>query len=355
MKDKDKLNKRRHHRNEDGSKNRLRDNRHKHTSQLDKDRQISRDKRKEKRSILSDIIAAQLSSNSLQVLFILDETANNEKILVSRNNIKDDLYSLELPTFTSNELKEYIDLNVVPTNDDTESLGIDKPRDSVEFFQDVLKGYFESYYGITASEVFLIKNKDLVVVRGITRNESQFKNIVVRTYNDSTWFNCNVYVKFGSIPFYNKSETDTYLASTYDLGNVLVSGFLLYSVLNYREYVGKIETYRPYSGKSWSRGTMEYYLTYVNPDAMDKLSHEEDELKYLLFGKEDGKIFQDINKFVDFKDVHDQYAKKMADEMDSAQSQEEFIDFLAGKKGSLNEYNKVESEYFSRKKRRRKK
>ena len=285
----------------------------------------------------------------------MDETANNEKILVSKNNVKDDLYSLELPTFTSNDLNEYINLNVIPTTDDSENKGIDSPRDTVEFFQDVLKGYFESSYGITASEVFLIRNKDLVVVRGITKNDSYFKSIVVRTYNDSTWFNSNVYVKFGSIPFYNSVETDTYLASTYDLGNVLISGFLLYSVLNYREYAGKIETYRPYTGKKWSRGTMEYCLIYTNPVEMEKLSHEEEELKHLLFGKDDGEIFQDINKFINFKPVFDQYSKKISEELDGVQSHQEYLDHLFGKKGSIKEYDRVESDYFSSKNRRRKK
>ena len=350
MKDKDKLNRKRHHKNLDGTKNRLRHNRHKHVSQLDKDRQLSRDKRREYRNIINDILDAQLSSNSLQVLFVLDETENNEKILVSKNTIKDNLYSLELPTFTSDDLNEYINLNVIPNSEDTETKDLDNPLDAVELFQDVLKEFFKDTFDIEASEVTFLKDKNLVVAKGITKNESYFKKVVVRTYNDSTWFNCNTFVNFGKVPFYKGSQTDIYFASSYDLGNVLVSACLLYGVLDYRVYAGKLETYRPYVGKTsfWTRGTMDYFLTYTDPIAMERLHKEEKELKYLLFGKEDGKIIQDINKFVDFQPVFEEYAEKIANELNGVQSQQEFFEYLIGKKGSTNEYSRLESEYFSR-------
>ena len=322
MKDKEKYKLKQNHKNADGTKNRKRFDRHKKVSQLKKDMQLSRDKRGEKRKSLVQIQNIINNDNVYHILLIINETENNESVLLKKFEYDNGMYSLEMPIISK---------DVIDCNHDNVLETINKQLD------------------VTAESVEIIDNNNLIIAKGIHDYNKDLTNVVIRTFNPSTWCNGDIYTTLNNVPYYDQSRTDIYLASTHDLGKIIISGHLLYGILDYRIHENKIEDYQKYNYYGGTNlrlnGTSEYVWTYTNPDIMKKLSNEETEVMSLLYENGSGKVHQDITKFLRFKSRFDRCHNEMVKE--AAQYSSE-VEYLVSDSKAYRDYNRDASEYFTR-------
>ena len=323
MKDKSKYISRNHHKNDDGSKNRIRQNRHKKVSQLERDQALSRKKRRENRNriVFINIENEKKSFEGYSILIISDETEHNENILLQKRTIDNGMYMLELPLISDN--------------------------DDLVFDKSNVNEYLKKTYGVTADSVEFDTDHKLVIVKDIKSKDTNLKSIVIRTYNPATWFGGISFTTVKNSPYFKGEQTDIYLASTEDLGDIIISGKLLSTVLDYRIKEGKIfdyVNYNQYGGSNFrSTGSiLDFYWVYNDEKTMDVLNQEEAEITDLLFGCEP---IQDINKFVRYKKVFDIYNDRVNSER---QNYSNFFDFMNGIDDIQRDFNQKSSNYFSR-------
>ena len=325
-------------RNEDGTKNRRRNHKtntrkeqlkkaqEKRMKQLKIDRQISRNKRSEKRRTVFSVQKGQNCSNDIKIIFVIDETDNNEKVLLQRVNLDNGMYCLELPTITQDQVLE------------NQGLGV--------------RTIIKKEFGVDAETFIPLPDKRIIVVKNIKANESDLVSMVVRTYNESTWFNADVLTTVDAVPFYCGEDTDIYLASPNNLGNVVVSGNLLYKILDYRVSSGKIQSYKKFTSYGGTglrmHGPTHYVWTLTNNEVMSKLEKEESEVQHLLFGDRVGKVHQDITKFIRFKPIFDKYSAKLVEEQEKFGCNSE-SEWLVWPSKTFNEYEKTARRYFDHK------
>ena len=299
----------------DGTKIRKSSDRHKKPTQLEKDRQISRDKRNEIRMQIFPQYEIHNESDNIHILFIEDETPDNEKVLLETTELDNGMYCANLPVIH---------------------------RSVNKFYNTGIRTILKEMYGITTGDIDIkwytlnVKGTDItehwsagpVIVKGMSQEDIAtlksklgLKSFVIRSYNPATWFNGPLFTQVSDCLYYNKALTDTYLASTEDLGNIVISTDLLRDILEYRVYAGKIDDYDISYILSGSKNRggigLDFIAAFEDQEIISRLKRERGELEHLLYGNSKGPIAQDINKFLYLRAQIEKYKKKMGDAIDS--------------------------------------
>ena len=299
----------------DGTKKRTSINRHKKPTQLEKDRQMSRDNRSEIRMQILPQYEIHNESNNIHILFIEDETPDNEKVLLETTALNNGMYCANLPVIH---------------------------RSVNNFYNTGIRTILKEMYGITTGDIDIkwhildVKGTDIteywtegpIIVKGMSKEDVAtlkskvgLKSFVIRSYNPATWFNGPLFTQVSDCLYYNKELTDTYLASTEDLGNIVISTDLLRDILEYRDYAGKIGNYDVsyilHGSKNRGGIGLDFVAAFEDQEIISRLKRERGELEHLLYGNSKGKIAQDINKFLYLRAQIEKYKKKMSDGIDS--------------------------------------
>lgn len=341
MKDKDKLEKRRHHKLEDGSKNRKRRNRHAKVTQLSKDRQLSRDTRRENIRILNET-QSYYAPDNFRIYFVVSETANNEKFLVEKVELSNGMYYIEFPV---------VDKYIVENNDVKSLIVSEEQSVPNDILEKRVANYIEERFNIEASTISINFEAKTIIVRNITRNDSNLMDCVVRTYNSSTWFDKNVMTFANGIGYYSRSNTDTYLASKKDLGDIIVSQWFLLSVLNYRYLRNKYAKFFSDPLSCGYDGTTSFFNTYFNDREMARLRLEKEEIMTLLYGEgKEGPIVQDIDRFLNFESIFWEKREKWLNTKSQYDSEMQFI--FSTDNEEWKDYTSTMSQYYCKKRQR---
>ena len=299
----------------DGTKIRTSSDRHKKPTQLEKDRQASRDNRSKIRVQILPQYEIHNEANNIHILFIEDETPDNEKVLLETTQLDNGMYCANLPVIH---------------------------RSVNKFYDTGIRMILREMYGITTGDIDLIWHtyevegtdeierwsEGPIIVKGMSKEDiatlkskAGLKSFVIRSYNPATWFRGPRFTQVSNCFYYNKGLTDTYLASTEDLGNIVISTDLLHDVLEYRVYSKKIDGYDSsyilYGSKAQSGIGLNFMDAFDDPEVISRLEREREELEYLLYGSSKGPIVQDINKFLYLRTQIEKLREKMGDKIDS--------------------------------------
>ncbi len=252
-------------------------------SELDNARQISRDKKSMIHRQIYPVYERERDQYKVDILFIENETENNEKVLLETFQLGNGMYSVELPSLISDVLDLPVDemKTVISENFDIE-------------FDNIC-------FTIQADE----KRRGLIAIKGIKINNSDLTSLVVRTYNPATWFTGRTLTQMRGVKYYNGDLTDNYFASKDNLGNIVVSTNMLSGILDYRLASAKIESYKcaNIAGKNRNQIVEDFIATLTNPDIMSRFEQEERELALLLYGEGSKRrdFAQNINKFLSLR------------------------------------------------------
>lgn len=172
---------------------------------LNRDRQISRDRRNSLRRQIRDNVSAHRNNQVLHVLFISKETENMEKVLFAMATLEKEGYLINLP--------------IIPKEDDKD-----------------FKKLILLHWGIEAQDFELIEGTNLLVVKdfSIVDNKENLVEIMVRPYNEYTWYDnkCETTL-YGERIFRGKKLKDFFVVKN-DLEDVFVFQDTITEILLYR-------------------------------------------------------------------------------------------------------------------------
>ena len=264
---------------------------HRGTSRLDKSRQISRDNKNVIRRQIYQVYERENNQYQVDILFIENETANNERVLLETVSLENGMYSVELPSLTSEIL--YL------------------PKDEMKA---VISESFDIEFDDICFTIQADKNRrGLIAIRGIKKNKSDLTSFVVRTYNPATWFNGRKLTQMRNVAYYNGTLTDNYFASKEPLGNIVVSTNLLLGILDYRLVSGKLDKYKWFNGSSKNLATADFIDILMDSNIVSRLEQEEKELALLMYGEGSNKktFAQDIGKFLGLRAKLEEYRQRL--------------------------------------------
>ena len=200
--------------------------------QLRKDRSISRDNRSFMRRQILPYYHEFRNYLNKNVLIVLKDTDNMEKILFKVNYIGRGMTLLSLPIITDNDINEY--LESIEENNSSDATQITASRD------EAFKGLARYLFSVEAETV--MDHGRLLILRNckVVGYKPGFVALNVRPYDAETWYKGDS-TTVHAYRVYKGKNLKTFFNIEGDISKTLVYYDTIASILLYRGYVGKVD------------------------------------------------------------------------------------------------------------------
>lgn len=251
--------------------------------QLKQDRQISRDKRNLLRKEVIENFSSQTNDEAFHIIFISKETENMERILFNVTTLSNG-FLINLPIITMQMIKECEN--------------------------QTYKGIILHHFGIESDNITLVDGTNLLIVKDfrIVYNIKNLIELIVRPYNEYTWYDNNCITTLYGERIFNGKKLKEFFISSNDLESSFVFQDTITEILLYRikrkkingtaflnNYLGRfykatgIETgNRQKRNNSFSWSTFLSLLAKDDQRLNEILANERNEIDELLSGDDSG-------------------------------------------------------------------